>query len=167
MMRALRNKHNVKTVSFIVAVVFVLGIAGYAMMSMGNIANAAPSTTIGVVDQSNLVRENTGLGMKYQQEMQAAAAELQQEFDTKSVNMDEAQKQQYFAEMQVKFEAKHKEIQENIQGKIDAAVKDVAEKKGLTLVVDKAAVLYGGVDISAEVQTALTNSLAKTNEEQK
>lgn len=161
MMRAMRNKHNVKTVSFIVAVVFVLGIGAYALMSMGNVANASPSSTIGVVDQANLVQQNTSLGLEYQQQLQAAATELQKEFDQKAANMDEAQKQQYFAEMQKKFEAKHKEIQDNIQGKIDAAVKDVAEKKGLNLVVDKAAVLYGGVDISAEVQTALNNAMAK------
>lgn len=167
MMRALSNKHNVKVVSFVVAVVFVLGIGAYALMSMGNVANAAPTSTIGLVDQANLVQQSSGLGMEYQQRMQQAAAELQKEFDNQSANMDEAQKQQYFEEMQSKFEAKHKAIHDEIQGKIDAAVKEVAQKKGLTLVVDKSVVLYGGVDISGEVQTALNNSLAKAGGETK
>ena len=35
MMRAMRNKYNVKVVSFIVAAVFVLGIGAYAMMERG------------------------------------------------------------------------------------------------------------------------------------
>ncbi len=161
MMQALRNKHNVKTVSFIVAVVFVLGIGAYAMMGTGNIANAAPTSSIGVVDQSTMIQQNSTLGAQYQQQMAAAASELQSEFDAQSANMSEEEKQQYFAKMQERFGEKQAEIQKNIQGKIDAAVKEVAEKKGLNLVVDKAAVLYGGVDISNEVQTSLTNALSK------
>lgn len=161
MMRALRNKHNVKWTSFIIAIVFVLGVGAYALMGAGNVANAAPTSSIGVVDQTNMVQQNSALGMEYQQKMSAAASELQNEFDAKSANMSEAEKQQYFSEMQEKFNAKHAEIQKNIQGKIDAAVKEVADKKGLSLVVDKAAVLYGGVDITNEVQTALTNALSK------
>ena len=129
MMRAMRNKYNVKVVSFIVAAVFVLGIAAYAMMGMGNVAQAAPTSSIGVVDQANI--------------------------------MSDAEKQQYFQEMQKQFNAKQAEIHKNIQGKIDNAVKEVADKKGLSLVVDKAAVLYGGVNITGEVQTALNNALTK------
>ncbi len=161
MMRALRNKHNVKWTSFIVAAVFVLGVGAYALMGAGNVAKAAPTSSIGVVDQANMVQQNSALGMEYQQRMSAAATELQKEFDAKSANMSEAEKQQYFSEMQEKFNAKHAEIQKDIQGKIDAAVKEVADKKGLSLVVDKAVVLYGGVNITGEVQTALTNALAK------
>ncbi|WP_288218378.1 OmpH family outer membrane protein, partial [uncultured Negativicoccus sp.] len=63
--------------------------------------------------------------------------------------------------MQKQFNAKQAEIHKNIQGKIDNAVKEVADKKGLSLVVDKAAVLYGGVNITGEVQTALNNALTK------
>ncbi|MCI5837486.1 MAG: OmpH family outer membrane protein [Veillonellaceae bacterium] len=161
MMRALRNEHNVKTVSFIVAVVFVLGIAAYALMGSGNIAQAAPTSSIGVVDQSMIIEQTATLGQQFQEQMAAAASELQKEFDEKSVNMSEAEKQQYFQSMQEKFSAKQAEIQKNIQGKIDNAVKQVAEKKSLNLVVDKNAVLYGGVDITSEVQTALNAALEK------
>ena len=35
--------------------------------------------------------------------------------------------------------------------KIEAAIKKVADKKGLAVVVDKNTVVYGGVDITDEV----------------
>ena len=161
MMRAMRNKYNVKVVSFIVAAVFVLGIGAYAMMGMGNVAQAAPTSSIGVVDQANIIKDTSSLGVEYQQQMAAAAQQLQSEFDAKAANMSDAEKQQYFQEMQKQFNAKQAEIHKNIQGKTDNAVKEVADKKGLSLVVDKAAVLYGGVDITGEVQTALNNALTK------
>ena len=92
MMRAMRNKYNVKVVSFVVAAVFVLGIAAYAMMGMGNVAQAAPTSSIGVVDQANIIKDTSSLGVEYQQQMAAAAQQLQSEFDAKSANMSDAEK---------------------------------------------------------------------------
>ena len=118
MMRAMRNKYNVKVVSFVVAAVFVLGIAAYAMMGMGNVAQAAPTSSIGVVDQANIIKDTSSLGVEYQQQMAAAAQQLQSEFDAKSANMSDAEKQQYFQEMQKQFNAKQAEIQKTFKVKL-------------------------------------------------
>ena len=43
------------------------------------------------------------------------------------------------------------------------AVKSVASKKGLALVVDKSAVIYGGTDITKEVTDSLSKSLSSAS----
>ena len=44
---------------------------------------------------------------------------------------------------------------EPVYKKIDATIKKIADKKGLSVVVDKNTVVYGGLDITDEVSKAL------------
>ena len=62
--------------------------------------------------------------------------------------------------MQEQFNQKRQAIEKDIQNKVDGAVKDVASKKGLSLVVDKNAVIYGGTDITKDVSTTLDKSVS-------
>ena len=50
MMTTLGNKKNVKIFSFALAGVFIASVAAMAVVSMGDTANAAPTSDIGVVD---------------------------------------------------------------------------------------------------------------------
>lgn len=50
MMSSLGSKRNIKIFSLGLAGVFILSIGGMALMSMGDVANAAPNSDIGVVD---------------------------------------------------------------------------------------------------------------------
>ena len=93
MMTQLGNKKNVKIISLAVAGVFVVSIAGYALMSMGDVANAAPASNIGVVDQQQVVSSNTALSSQYQQKMMETADAMQKDFDEQSKNMSEADKE--------------------------------------------------------------------------
>ena len=51
MMSSLGSKKNVKIFSLALAGVFIASIAGMALVSMGDVANASPTSDIGVVDQ--------------------------------------------------------------------------------------------------------------------
>lgn len=55
------------------------------------------------------------------------------------------------------------EIQKKIQDQVGEASKAVADAKGLSIVMDKRTVLYGGVDITDQVQKKL-NSGAETTD---
>ena len=59
--------------------------------------------------------------------------------------------------IQVKFyvTAEEKELMEPVFQKIEAAIKKVADKKGLAVVVEKNTVVYGGLDITDEVAKTL------------
>jgi outer membrane protein len=53
---------------------------------------------------------------------------------------------------------KEKELMDPLIKNIEAAIKKVADKKGLSVVVDKTTVIYGGTDITDEVSKALVST---------
>ena len=81
MMTTLGNKKNVKIFSFALAGIFIASVAGMAVVSMGDIANAAPTSDIGVVDQRQVISNNGTMALDYQKKLKAMADEMQKEFD--------------------------------------------------------------------------------------
>ncbi len=62
--------------------------------------------------------------------------------------------------MQQQFNQKRQAIEKDMDDQVTNAVKSVASKKGLSLVVDKSAVIYGGNDITKEVSDSLAKAAA-------
>ena len=160
MMTTLGNKKNVKIFSFALAGVFIASVAVMAVVSMGDTASAAPTTDIGVVDQREVISSNGQLAIDYQNKMKQTAEEMQKDFDAKSAGMSDADKEKLFADMQQQFNQKRTAIEKDMEDQVTGAVKSVASKKGLSLVVDKSAVIYGGTDITREVAEALNKSVS-------
>ena len=161
MMTTLGNKKNVKIFSFALAGIFIASVAGMAVVSMGDIANAAPTSDIGVVDQRQVISNNGTMALDYQKKLKAMADEMQKDFDEKSAGMSDAEKERLFADMQQQFNQKRLSIEKEAEDHVTNAVKSVASKRGLSLVVDKAAVIYGGTDITKDVSDSLMQSTAK------
>ena len=59
MMMWLRNPKNVKTITLMIAAIFVLGIAFTGVSSFTGQASAAPSSSIGVVDMEAVRAQST------------------------------------------------------------------------------------------------------------
>lgn len=161
MMRLMNNKKNVKIVSVIIAAIFILGVAGLAYMQMATPAMASSGSSIGVLDTSKVITPDNPDVAKAQQTHDAYAKELQAQFDSQSANMDDQQKQQLYMQLQQQMQTKDQEIQKGMEDKITAAAKAVADGKGLNLVMNKGAVLYGGVDITDLVAKKLTEDATK------
>ena len=142
MMTALGNKKNVKIFSFALAGVFIASVGIMAIVSMGDTANAAPTSDIGVVDQRQVISDNGTLALDYQKKLKETADE----------------KEKLFADMQQQFNQKRTSIEKEMADQVTGAVKSVASKRGLSLVVDKAAVIYGGTDITKDVSDSLAKS---------
>lgn len=159
MMTTLGNKKNVKIFSFALAGVFIASVGAMAVLSMGDTANAAPTTDIGIVDQREVISANPSLAMNYQQKMKEMADEMQKDFDSKSQGMSDADKEKLFNDMQQQFNQKRTSIEKDMEDQVTGAVQSVASKKGLSLVVDKSVVLYGGVDITKDVTDALNKAV--------
>ena len=161
MMEKLRNPKNVKTISLIVAAIFVIGCFTLAMSAGGfgsSVASAAASeSAIGVVDYQVLVSQYPKLE-QLNSEMEKAKNEARAEFDSKSQNMNDQQKEEYYRQLQERLQVKFKELDEALRKDIDEVIKKVADKKGLKVVVEKATVVYGGTDITDEVAKALQNT---------
>ena len=161
MMEKLRNPKNVKTISLIVAAIFVIGCFTLAMTAGGfgsSVASAAGSeSAIGVVDYQVLVSQYPKLE-QLNTEMEKAKNEARAEFDSKSQNMNDEQKEAYYRQLQDRLQVKFKDLDETLRKDIDAVIKKVADKKGLKVVVEKSTVVYGGTDITDEVAKALQSA---------
>lgn len=138
--------------------VFIASVGIMAIVSMGDTANAAPTSDIGVVDQRQVISDNGTLALDYQKKLKETADEMQKDFDAKAENMTDAEKEKLFADMQQQFNQKRTSIEKEMADQVTGAVKSVASKRGLSLVVDKAAVIYGGTDITKDVSDSLAKS---------
>ena len=146
------KKKQVKIISLSIAVFFLLSVVGIALSQSGkSTASAASSSSnIGVVNQQMLVSQHPEMA-KAQATMQAEVEKAKKEFETKSATMNDKEKQDYYAQVQQGLSLKQQELINPVLDKVEAAIKAVAESKGLTVVMDKSNVVYGGIDITDEV----------------
>ena len=82
----------------------------------------------------------------------------QKEFEEKSKTMNDVEKRRYYTQTQERLQNKQKELMDPVLKKIEAAIKKVADKKGLSVVVEKSTVVFGGADITDEVAKSLQSA---------
>ncbi len=160
MMEYLRNPKNVKMVSLFVAAVFVLGCFALSLSQSGfsKVASAAASeSAIGVVNYRMIVSQSPDL-QNVNNTMKAEVENAQKDFEEKSKSMNEEEKKRYFTQIEERLANKEKELMEPVLKKIEDTIKKVADKKGLSVVVEKSNVIYGGVDITDEVAKAVQSA---------
>lgn len=146
------EKKQVKMISVAIALVFVFSVVALAVSQSGSsIASAAGSpSSIGTINQQLIVSQHPDMAVAkeaMQKEIEAAKAD----FDAKSASMNDQEKQAYYQQLQQRLANKEKELIQPIFDKVDAAIKSVAEAKGLSVVLDKNNVVYGGQDITGDV----------------
>lgn len=157
MMQKLRNPKNVKMVSLFVAAIFILGCFALSVTQsgFGRVASAAASeSAIGVVNYQMLVAQSPDL-QNVRNTMKSEIDSAQKDFDEKSKSMNDSEKQRYYVQLQERIANKEKELMEPVLKKVEEQIKKVADKKGLSVVVDKSTVIFGGVDITDEVAKSL------------
>jgi outer membrane protein len=157
MMQKLRNPKNVKMVSLFVAAIFILGCFALSVTQsgFGRVASAAASeSAIGVVNYQMLVAQSPDL-QNVRNAMKSEIDSAQKDFDEKSKSMNDSEKQRYYVQLQERIANKEKELMEPVLKKVEEQIKKVADKKGLSVVVDKSTVIFGGVDITDEVAKSL------------
>lgn len=157
-MMELANKKNVKVISLSIAAIFILGLFALGLTQSGlggtSSGNLIMESAIGTVDYQDLIKNAPGT-MEVQNSMNSAVETAQKEFAEKSKNMNDSDKQKLMKQYQEELSAKDKELLAPITKKVDAAIIAVGKKKGLAVVVDKSAVVYGGLDVTADVNAEL------------
>ncbi|MDR3322347.1 MAG: OmpH family outer membrane protein [Synergistaceae bacterium] len=73
---------------------------------------------------------------------------------------DNAKKAEIFQNMRKEIAAEEQKLMQPLFSDIDQAVREVARKKQVTVVVDKTALFYGGVDITDDVVQELRRKSA-------
>ena len=144
------EKKQVKIFSIVVAVIFIGSVVALALTQTGSIASAASSSSVGVIDYQQVLAAHPDV-QNLQGQMESTIEAVKKEFDEKSAGMNDEEKADYYRQCQERIAQKQQELVEPIRASVDAAVKRVADKKGLAVVIDKMAVIYGGQDITGEV----------------
>lgn len=145
------KKSHIQIFSVLIALVFVGSCVAMALSQSGTgRASAGPSSNVGVIDYRQVLTQHPDLKTA-NETMQQEVEKAQQDFEAKSVNMNDQEKQEFYQQTQERLANKQQELVEPINSKIEAAVKAVADAKGLSVVIDKNAVVYGGQDITQDV----------------
>lgn len=144
------EKKQVKVVSILIALIFVGSVVAIALTQTGNIASAASSSNVGVVEYDQLLVKHPNM-QKVEDQLKTTIEDIKKEFDEKSAGMNDTEKADYYRQCQERIFQKREELLEPIVKSIDTAIKNIADKKGLSVVLAKAAVIYGGQDITQDV----------------
>ncbi|ERL25157.1 OmpH family outer membrane protein [Mitsuokella sp. oral taxon 131] len=144
------QKKQVKIISVLIALVFVGSVVALALTQSGSGIVSAASSSVGVVDYRQIAQQHPQL-QSANAEMQTAVQDAQKEFEEKSANMSDQEKNDYYQQTQERLQQKNQELMEPIQQSIEDAVKKVSETKGLSVVLEKSTVVYGGQDITQDV----------------
>lgn len=147
----LKNKKYVKMVALAVVALFVLGIGGMAVTQTGKGYAANPNSNVGKVNMQSLMTGHPDYAAA-QENFKKEREQIEKDFNEKSATMkNDKEKQEYAAQLQQRLQMKEKELITDIQNKVNAAIKEVAETKGLTVVLPEQVVVFGGQDITQDV----------------
>lgn len=145
------DKRQVKMISLAIVAFFVLGILGIAVSQTSTTQAAnAPSSNIGKVNHDLLVGQHPEMA-KAQETFQAEVEQAKKDFEAKTATMNDQEKQNYYNQIQQRLDLRQQELIKPIIDKVEAAIKAVADAKGLAVVLDTGNVVYGGQDITDEV----------------
>ena len=140
-----------------IAAIFVLGCFALSLTQSGfgrSAQAAASESAIGVVNYQMLVAQSPAL-KTVDEAMKVEIETAQKDFNEKSKNMNDAEKRRYYTQTQERLANKQKELMDPVLKSIEESIKKIADKKGLSVVVEKSTVVYGGVDITDEVAQAM------------
>lgn len=139
------------SVTFIATLILALAVIGWGALQPAAVSAAkAPASTVGIVDYAKLVDQHPDAD-KADAALKAENEQAGQEYESKAATLNDQEKQQLANQLSQRIELKRRQLLSDIMEKVDAAVKAVADEKGLTVVVLKSAAVTGGVDITNDV----------------
>ena len=106
---------------------------------------------IGVVDYDSLINQHPA-ALQANAAVLAENEQARQEFETRAPKLSDQEKQELRHMLLQRVEEKRREVITPVLDNINATIKTVADAKGLSVVVPKNATIYGGQDITEEVQ---------------
>ena len=114
-------------------------------------AQAASSETVGIVDRGEILNNHPGLAQARQKLADIARQKENEAKAAADKETDTAKKAQAVQAKRMELAQEEQKLMAPIYRDCEQAVREVAVKKKLTLVLDKFVVLIGGVDITQDV----------------
>lgn len=113
-------------------------------------AAKAPAAAVGVVDYDRLMTQHPDMPQA-NATLQAETEQANRELTAQADKLGDKEKQDLVAQLEQRVELKRQSLMIAIAAKVDAAIHETATAKGLSVVLQKDMVVYGGLDITEEV----------------
>ncbi|MDK8285657.1 OmpH family outer membrane protein [Dialister micraerophilus] len=127
----------------------LVAVVAAGMITMGA-AVSASAAGVGYVNVAALLRAHPKFE-RAQLELQSTEQKLSADFEKNAKNKTPQQQQQLLGEAQRQLAEKQQSVMAPIQRDIVNAIKSVRKEKGLDIIIDQAAVIDGGEDVTAAV----------------
>ena len=101
-----------------------------------------------------------------EKELNKAAQMMQSELEEKVSDLSQEEQQELLSEYQSELSKKEQQLIQDVLEEIENAIKKVAEKKNVKLVLDKRNVIYGGYDMTEEVINYIKEQRKSNNSEE-
>ncbi len=124
-------------------------VAAAGMLAVGGVLGAS-AAGIGYVNTNALMQAHPKME-KARLDMRTAAQRAEQDFEKRSAGKSDEEKQRIASELQRQLNEKNGSLMNPIVQDIQKAIAQVRQEKGLDIVIDQAAVIDGGVDLTSEV----------------
>ncbi len=135
-------------VTLLLAVTMIFGLCGM-------VSAADQGILIGYVNEQTVLRNypdfasaNSAIELEQQK--------AQQEFDSKAASLDDKGRQELNAKLVERINKRAQDLMVPLRKKVRTAIETVAKRNGISTVVDSAAMLYGGKDLTREVIEEVT-----------
>ena len=115
---------------------------------------SAAEATVGYIDMDAVFEACPGTN-EAAMELRQLQAQLQQEFEEKSPELEDSEKAKLEQELNAKLAKRQQELMDPIQRRITRAVKRVAQEQGISQVIKAELILYGGKDLTKDVIAAV------------
>jgi len=137
----------------VIAVLIV--VVAVVLASQGGAPVFGQSFTIGFVDMQRAVDAHPRKAAS-ERALQEFFQAKQREFTTRSKGLSVEQRQLLDRELQQQVIAKRQELLGGLEKELRVAVEEVAKAQGVAIVLERAVVLFGGVDLTDQVITKVT-----------
>ena len=149
------SQWNAKLIGIAVAVIVAIAAVGYFVTRGAPPALGLQSNTIGYVDMTRALNAHPNKAAAESALRDFAQAQIA-DAQAKMKTMTPAQKQDLQRQVDQTIFNKRTELLGGLDKDIRAAIQRVASQQGVSVVLDRTAVLYGGVDLTDQVIKVLS-----------
>ena len=119
---------------------------------------------IGYVDMQKLF-QNHPQKKASEVKLEGKAKKLKEELEAKGQKMDKEERQQLLQKYQEQLNQQEQELINGVLADINQKIQKIAEEKGISVVLNKSAVIYGGYNLTAEVLEEIESAKVESNNE--
>jgi len=151
----MQTRRRIAPLWWAIAAVLVVAAAVAALVLWTGTPVIGQSFTVGYVDMQKAL-DNHPRKSASERALQEFFQAKQREFQQRSRGMTPVQRQELDRQLQQQFLAKREELFSGLDRDIRQAVAKVAKDRGVSVVLDRTVVLYGGTDLTDAVIAQLT-----------